>query len=318
MSKFTRVARVLAAVVTLALGSLAAHAEDVKLALNWVPEPQFGGFYEADRAGYFKEVGLNVTILKGGAGAPTWQMVATKKVEFAIAAADQVVASRSKNEADIVGLFAVYQNNPHAIMTHAEAGYKEIGDVFKGGTLALEVGLAHGKFLKNKYGFNGVKVVPYAGGITNFLADKKYSQQCFATSEPLSAKAKGANTKTFLIADSGYNPYTTLVIVQGDYLKANPAVAERFIKAVRKGWDSYLKDPSATNTLMAGMNKTMDLPTFKASAEVQVPMIATEETKKNGLGTMSKERWETLIKQLVDLGEISSAPAAADCFREMK
>jgi len=41
-----------------------------------------------------------------------------------------------------------------------------------------------------------------------------------------------------------------------------------------------------------------------------------DETKKNGLGTMTMERWEQLVKQLTDLGvvEASKAPAAMNCF----
>ena len=48
--------------------------------------------------------------------------------------------------------------------------------------------------------------------ITQFLADKDFAQQCFVFSEPVAAKHKGADTKVFLIADSGYNPYTGVVI----------------------------------------------------------------------------------------------------------
>ena len=320
MSKFSRLACVFAAALTLFLSAASAMAEDVTLVLNWLPEPQFGGFYEAQRAGYFKEAGLNVTILKGGPGAPTWQSVAAnkEKIVFGVSSADDVIIARSKSDADIVALFAVYQNCPQAIMTHTKSGYKELADVFKSGTLAIESGAHYAKFLKKKYGAGSAKIVPYLGGIGNFLADENFSQQCFATSEPIAAKAKGADTKTFLISDSGYNPYSALVIAQGELLKSRPEVASRFVKAVGKGWEAYMKDPVPANRVMGDLNKTMDQATFKASAEIQIPMIVTEDTKKNGLGSMSKERWDTLIKQLIEVGAISKAPNAADCFKELK
>jgi len=47
----------------------------VKLALNWKPDPQFGGFYAAEKLGLFQKEGLTVEILPGGAGTPTVQMV---------------------------------------------------------------------------------------------------------------------------------------------------------------------------------------------------------------------------------------------------
>lgn len=320
MTSFSRLACVFAAAVALMVSAATTWAQDVTLVLNWVPEPEFGGFYEAERAGYFKEAGLNVTILKGGPGSPTWQSVAAQKdkIVFGIASADDVVIARSKSEADIVALFAVYQDCPQAIMTHTSAGYKNLADVFKSGTLAIEPGAHYAKYLKKKYGNFGAKIVPYQGGIGAFLADEKFSQQCFATSEPLAAKAKGANPKTFLIAESGYNPYTAIVIAQGDLLKNKPEVATKFVQACRKGWEAYMKDPAPANAVMGPLNKTMDAANFKASSEIQIPMIVTEETKKNGLGSMTKERWETLIKQLMEVGSITKAPSAAECFKELK
>jgi NitT/TauT family transport system substrate-binding protein len=59
----------------------------------------------------------------------------------------------------------------------------------------------------------------------------------------------------------------------------------------------------------------MPLDLFAETAEVQRPLIETEETRRNGLGSMTRERWETLIKQLKDLGDIQNAPAPEDCFR---
>src|SRR6187402_675271 len=56
----------------------------VKLALNWVPEPEFGGFYAAREGGAFAKEKLDVEILGGGAGAPVVQMVAQGQVDFGI------------------------------------------------------------------------------------------------------------------------------------------------------------------------------------------------------------------------------------------
>jgi NitT/TauT family transport system substrate-binding protein len=42
----------------------------VVLALDWVPEPEFGGFYAARDGGSFKKQGLEVEIRGGGAGVP--------------------------------------------------------------------------------------------------------------------------------------------------------------------------------------------------------------------------------------------------------
>jgi NitT/TauT family transport system substrate-binding protein len=141
------------------------------------------------------------------------------------------------------------------------------------------------------------------------LADKTYSQQCFATSEPLAAEKKGAKVKTFLVADEGYNPYTTVLIVRGDVLRKNEALAKKVVSAVRAGWREYLDHPEKTNAVMGRLNTSVDAETFSSGAAAQKPLI---EVKGTALGTMTSERWSALRRQLIDLKLISSDAAKSD------
>ncbi|WP_437902906.1 ABC transporter substrate-binding protein [Sorangium sp. So ce327] len=284
-----------------------APAAKVKLALNWVPEPEFGGFYAARESGAFAKEGLDVEILGGGAGVPVVQMVAGGQVDFGISGADEVLTARARG-ADVLPLFAVFQTSPQAIMTHESRGAKSIADILKSGTLAIEPGLPYAAYLKKKYGFNKVKVVPYDGGVARFVADKDFSQQCFITAEPIAAKRKGSDPAAFLVASEGFNPYVVVVITRAALWKENPERVRAFVRATREGWRTYLQDPTRSNEIMAKLNTSMDAETFVAAAEAQRPLIETTETKEKGLGVMTSERWETLAKQLVDLGVLEKAP----------
>ncbi|WP_437293461.1 ABC transporter substrate-binding protein [Sorangium sp. So ce426] len=284
-----------------------APAAKVKLALNWVPEPEFGGFYAARESGAFAKEGLDVEILGGGAGVPVVQMVAGGQVDFGISGADEVLTARARG-ADVLPLFAVFQTSPQAIMTHESRGAKGIADILKSGTLAIEPGLPYAAYLKKKYGFDKVKVVPYDGGVARFVADKAFSQQCFITAEPIAAKRKGSDPAAFLVASEGFNPYVVVVITRAALWKENPERVRAFVRATREGWRTYLQDPTRSNEIMAKLNTSMDAETFVAAAEAQRPLIETTETKEKGLGVMTSERWETLAKQLVDLGVLEKAP----------
>jgi len=296
-----------------ALGILTACGKParIKLALNWKPEPEFGGFYAAPYAKH----GLDVEILPGGTGTPTVQMVGAGSVDFGIVSADEVVLARSHGN-DVVALFAVFQDSPTGIMAHASRNLTSIGDVLKGGTVALESGLPFARLLERKYGFSHVKVVPSPGGdITSFLHDENFAQQCFLTSEPIAARKKGAAVKVFAVSEIGYDPYTTVLAVSGESLRKNPDRAKAMVAAVWQGWRAYLDDPKAANQQMNQLNPTMDAQTFAEVAEVQKPFIETDATRRDGLGTMSRERWETLIGQFKELGDISQTIPAEECFR---
>lgn len=276
-------------------------ATKLRLALNWKPEPEFGGFYDAVLRGTYKQNGIELEILPGGVGTPVIQMVEGEKVELGISNADEVILGRSQG-ASLVSVYAVYQTSPMALLTHSERGFKELKDVFEQpGTVAAERGLPYIRFCEQKYGFKKIRVVPFLGGITQFLSDKSLTQQGFITAEPILARKQGANPKTFLIADSGYNPYFTVVVVKKDFAEKNQKLISSFVKATQEGWKRYLEDPSLANKKMAELNPTMDPETFKEGAKAQIPLIETSETKKHGLGFQSKERWKQSSDQLLEL-----------------
>ncbi len=285
---------------------VAAGAQRVTLALDWVPEPEFGGFYAARASSAFKNEGLEVEIQGGGAGVPVVQSVAAGKVELGIAGADEVLIARARG-ADVVPVFAVYQTSPQGIMVHASRGAKTLADALSSGTLAIEPGLSYAAFLKKKIGFDKVKVVPYDGGVARFVADKDLAQQCYAPSEPLAARRKGSDPQVFLVADEGFNPYLGVVITSAALWRDKPALVKSFVRGARAGWGAYLQDPGPANAVMARLNTAMDPETFAAAATEQRRFLESDETRKRGLGAMTRERWETLGKQLVDLGIVDKA-----------
>jgi len=299
-----------------ALAQTAAAPETVRLALNWKAEPQFGGFYAGEVHGHYAANALAVEIIEGGSGAPTIQIVGAGKVDYAVVSADEVVISHDRGAGNVVALFATYQTNPQALMAHRARGFESLEDVLKGdGTLLWQAGLPYAQFLSRKYAPLGVRTAPYLGGIGNFQNDPKLSQQCFVTSEPLTAARAGLEVDTFLVADSGYNPYTTVLVTTRAHLEQNPEQVRRVVAAVRSGWEAYLADPSATNAAMAAINKAMDEQTFRDSASAQVTLVRPDGLER--VGAMSLDRWQTLVAQLRELGIVRKEIDPARLFVDL-
>jgi NitT/TauT family transport system substrate-binding protein len=297
------------------IGATAPTTKKHTLTLDWVPEPQFGGFYAARETGAFVRQGLDIDIKPRGQG-QTWKLVAEKVTDFATTAADQVLIAREQG-ADVVAIFATYQTFPQGIMVHKARGFSKIDDVFASpGTLEAEDNTWL-KYLLAKFPGTKVKLTSNSPGIATFLAKKDLSKQCFVTSEPLLAAAAGSDPQAFLIADAGYNPYVTVVIARGEMVRNDPETIKKMIAALRDGWRSYLDDPSAANAVMGKINRDMDAATFAESAKVQKPLIETDETKATALGEMTTARWQTLAQQLVDLKVLSKAAAPEEAFTSL-
>ena len=298
-------------------GGCGARPRHDTLVLNWKPEPEFGGIYQQVQQGspnMFQGHGLTLELI-GGPDAPVVQMVDSGTATFGIASADEVVMARARG-ADIVAVFATYQTCPQGLMVHAERGLKDIREVFDPGVgvVAMEQGLPYVKVLERRYGLGRVQVVPYTGSIGLWMKDPNMAQQCFVTAEPIDARQAGAKPQVFLIADCGYNPYTGVVITRGKLLREQPGKVKALVAALREGWGAYLRDPKPANERMGKLNPAMDAYTFAAAAKAQQPLIQDPEASPQALGTMTKERWQTLIDQLQEIKVIEQAPKATDCF----
>lgn len=301
-----------------ASGALAAPpAETLRLQLNWLPEPEFGGIYAAREAGHFAAQGLAVEILKGGPDVPAVQMAAAGRVELAVAAADEVVSLRAKG-AKVVAVFATYQTSPQAIMVRADRGVATIPELLAaGGTLIAQPGLAYLKWLRRQYGFGTTRLVPYgSGAMAQFLepGQRHVAMQCFVFAEPLTARRQGVEPRVLLIADTGFDPYAAVIVTREEFLSGRRDTVRRFVAALRAGWQAYLADPAPTNRVMAALNTAMDLETFAAAAEVQRPLLEGGTTRERGLGAMNEERWRTLVAQLRSLEVIEGDVDPRACF----
>ena len=280
----------------------------VRLALNWFPEAEHGGFYAALEHGYYREHGLEVEILGGGPDAPVIQRVATDAVEFGVSNADDVLNARAQ-QAPVVALMAPYQINPRCIMVHASSGIEQIGDIADI-TLALSQRPAFSHYLRKKFPFTGVTIVPYPGNVTQFLMDPHFAQQGYVFSEPFVARSKGGDPQSLLVADVGFNPYASLLIATEEALAEREEVIAAMVRATVAGWEQYLRDPEATNRRINQLNPEMGLDILAYGARESRPLILDPIARERGLGQMSLERWSGLLEQMIEAELIS--PGAID------
>ena len=111
------------AVAALSLGLVAAACGDdssssggggtpkkVKLQLQWVTQAQFAGYFAAVEKGFYKDFGLDVTIVEGGVDIVPQTALAKGDVDFAIAWVPKALASREQG-AGITNISQVFQRS---------------------------------------------------------------------------------------------------------------------------------------------------------------------------------------------------------------
>ncbi len=277
--------------------------------LNWYPEAEHGGYYTALLNGYYREAGLDVTIIPGGPNAPVVIQTARGAVEFGVTNADRIIMARAEG-AMIKGLMAPLQTSPRCVLVHESSGIeslKQLSDV----TLMMRRENAWAQFLIAKLKLDNVDIAPNSAGLAAFLNDAKAAKQGYVISEPFVAKQKGASVRSLMVADLGFNPYTSVLVTSDGYAKENPETLKAMVDASIRGWRAYLEDAEKTNAHIHSLNPEMDEEILAFGVEA-IKKHCLGDSEEESLGAMNAERWSELIRQLEDLKMLDAGKVTVD------
>jgi len=224
----------------------------ITVQLDWVPEPEHGGFYQAQARGYFREEGLEVILLPGGPGAQVVPSVATGKAD--VGQADDISTLLQQAEGlPLVQFAAVFQDDPSGILVHADSSVRRFEDL-QGKTVIARPGWPFLEFLKRKYDLS-VKVVAQNFSSAAFLGNKEALQQGYYIAEPFHITQAGGKMPRFLSTwDAGFRGYAVL-ITNRRFARERPADLRAFTRAYIRGWRDYLEgDPSPAHTALKQAN----------------------------------------------------------------
>jgi NitT/TauT family transport system substrate-binding protein len=138
------------------------------------------------------------------------------------------------------------------------------------------------------------------------------AQQCFISAEPVQMELKGVPVRVFSLAEGGYDPYTVTVATSAAFLAKDREACAAFVRALREGWRRYLAEPAKYNPAIAKLNPGMTVAAMDVAAAKQHDLVAPPGTGANEVGMMERARWQTLARQLQELGTIKAAPAVID------
>ena len=272
----------------------------VILQTDWYPQPEMGGFYQAQLQGLYKAEGMDVTIAPGGPFVVADQQVATGAAQFAMGSSDQVLVKVSHG-LPLVAVAATMQQDPQALMLHAESPVHTFADLDHH-AVAVKPGSIWFEYLLSRYHLRDVREIPATYSVANFLQDPNYIQHSFVTSEPFFARKGGANVRTMLISSTGYQPYRVF-FTSKQFLAEHPDIVAKFVKASIQGWKNYLQDPSMVDAELSRLNPAMSQDQMRFSVETlkDQHFIDGLGTPDSHLGHFTPERWSAIYQQLVSL-----------------
>src|SRR6266576_4044241 len=226
--------------------------DKVSFGTNWVAEAEHGGFFQALADGTYQKYGLDVTIVPGGPNDNIRILLIAGKLDFFMAANSLMSFDAVANNVPVVTVAAMFQKDPQVFLTHPESKVAKLEDLKPRTLYVSKEGIAsYFQWLKSEYGFSEEKVRPYNFNPQPFLANKQSALQGYVTSEPFAVeKAAKFKPGIVLLADYGFNTYSTLIETRRELIDKKPDLVQRFVDASMIGWYNYLYGDNAPGNAM--------------------------------------------------------------------
>jgi NitT/TauT family transport system substrate-binding protein len=282
--------------------------DKVSFGTNWVAEAEHGGFYQAVADGTYRRYGLDVTIVAGGPQINNRILLAVGRLDFFMSANTLQSFDAVEQKVPTLAVAAMFQKDPQVLIAHP-GEVETFADLKKVTLFISKEGLtSYFQWLKADYKFDETKVKPYTFNPQPFLADLKSAVQGYVTSEPYAIeKLGGFKPKVFLLADQGFNSYSTLIETRRDLVENQPNLVQRFVDASIIGWYHYLYgDNSAGNALIKKQNPEMtdDLLAYSVAKMKEYGIVDSGDATTLGIGAMTDVHMASFFDKMVRAGVV--------------
>src|SRR5215472_5362318 len=292
-----------AAIATCLLPPLAqAQERDLKFVLDFISLGRHAPWYVALGKGYFKDEGLNVTIMPSKGTADAIRTVATGGAEIGFIDIPSLVASGSAG-ATVKIVAANYQKPPYCIFTLNPGANvtepKQMAGLELGSSTASFVPKIWAAFMEmNKVDSKTLKIVNIdaASRVPMLAAGKVQSIDQFLMSEPAIRRAvTNAKPVCLFAGDYGLEIYANSIGVSEDFLAKNPEVVKKFVRAALKGWKDALADPEEAARIEIQYVKALDPQIVIEEIQILKRIAITPDVEKNGFGYISTDRMKNTV-----------------------
>lgn len=290
----------------LVVAGSAQAADKVVFGTNWKAQAEHGGYYQAVATGIYAKYGLDVTIRPGGPTVNHPQLLAAGKIDFNMGGNGYGAINYVAASVPVVTVASIFQKDPQVLIAHEGQGVTDVASL-KGRPIMISTAARneYWQWLKAAHGFTDAQARTYTFNLGPFLADPKAVQQGYVTSEPHAIAQQGVKPVVLLLADAGYDSYSTTIEARAETVQKNPDLVQRFVDATIIGWRDYLNgDPTLANALIKKDNPeiTDDQLAFSIAAMKSNGIVDSGDAKTLGIGAMTDARWKSFFDTAVKAG----------------
>ncbi|HEX5709794.1 MAG TPA: diguanylate cyclase [Sulfuricurvum sp.] len=287
--------------------------EKVTLQLRWFHQFQFAGYYMAKEKGYYKEAGLDVTLLEADKKHPyPVEEVISGRAQYGVG--NSGLINERSNGKPIVVLAAIFQSSPNVWIARKDSGIVTVVDLAHKRlmmTKNIENAELLALFRNEGLHYNQLNIIDSTFDINDLINGKVDAFNGYSTNEPYYLKEKGVEYVTIDPRKYGVDFYSDCLFTSDKELSDHPERVKAFREASLKGWTDAMNNPEEAIDLILkhySQAKTREHLRFEADA---IHMLMEPELIE--IGHMNPARWIYIAKTYHEL-EFSPSDTVPEGF----
>ena len=263
----------------------------VTLQLKWLHQFQFAGYYAAQAKGFYRDEGLDVTILPGNSIISPMQEVLAGRAQFAVGDSDLLV-ERIKGQ-PIVAMAAIFQHSPYVVLSRKDSGIRTPRDLV--GKTVMQAGGQGAIQLRAMLQGSGIEpdrvnIQPQSWSLDDLITGRVDAISAYATVQPRQLMQRGVVPSVMRSADFGVDFYSDILFTTQAEVDRESQRTERFLRASLKGWNYALSHPAEI-----------------ADVILQKPGVVQRGLTHESLLQEANEMQPYMLADVVDVGHMSAA-----------
>lgn len=225
-------------IMLLTLSAFSAELKNISLQLQWKYQFQFAGYIMAKEKGYYRDVGLDVSLKEWQVGINIVDEVINGNANYAISRSSSLIDIA--NGKKIIYLATIFQSTPLVLLTDKSSGIKSIKDfphrrLSSTNDMNVDASISAMMLSKN-ISIKDMKILKPSFNVKDLLNKKTDLIAAYISNEPFILKELGGDPLVFSPKDYGFDFYDDILITSESYLHKHPQEVKAFREATLKGW----------------------------------------------------------------------------------
>lgn len=283
----------------------------VTLQLKWKHQFQFAGYYAAIEKGFYRDVGLDVTLIEGRPGVDFVEEVMSGRVDYGVEG--PTLVKKFSNGTPLVVLASFFQHSAYCFITLKESSL-DTPQSLVGKRVMIRKSASHelkAMLVNEGVDLKEITFVEHSWNYQDLVDGNVDAISSYITDQPFWFKQKNIDINIMRPLTYGIDFYGDCLFSSKQKMLEKPSEAKAFLHASIKGWDYAMTHPDEMINIIKRTYKSSSSDE-RLKYEYQTMLDKIILPKLIDLGHTNPGRWSHIIDIYQNLGLIGSRTSISD------